>query len=393
MDDISLARTLGMIYDVAVAPDRWPALLDRLARDFDCHFGSMNMSSANRDECRAMAVGVDRAGHQDFVRRFNRTNPIALRVRPGLASELIEASNLIARSEMERLEMYQAFYRPNDMGHTARMTIWDGRAGTQAITIARSWTMAAFSDKERSLARTLIPHLQRAAGVARHIQHASLLNMAAQSTLDALPHPVFLLAGGGRPIYANRGAERLLREADGLMSGHEALTAASSSATQALEALIGAAARNPGKGGALRLPRPSGKPPLALVVIPIRRANDFLFFEDQPAAILCVSDPTDRETIDAAVLTELFGLTRAEAGLASALLAGHELPTIAASSGRSIYTLRNQLARVMAKTETSRQSELVGLLGKLPRISPGGLRPTSARQPGVPPGRSKIPVS
>jgi hypothetical protein len=106
MDDSSLARTLGMIYDEAVAPDRWPALLDRLALDFDCHFTSMNMSNANRDECRATAVGVDRAEHQDFVRRFNRTNPIALRVGRGLASELIEASNLITRSEMERLEMY-----------------------------------------------------------------------------------------------------------------------------------------------------------------------------------------------------------------------------------------------------------------------------------------------
>jgi hypothetical protein len=28
MDGVSLARTLGTIHDVAVAPDRWPALLD-----------------------------------------------------------------------------------------------------------------------------------------------------------------------------------------------------------------------------------------------------------------------------------------------------------------------------------------------------------------------------
>ena len=77
MDDVNLAGTLDMIYDVAVAPDRWPALLNRLTRDFGCHFGGMNLTSANRDEWRAMAVGVDRAGHQDFVRRFNRTNPIA----------------------------------------------------------------------------------------------------------------------------------------------------------------------------------------------------------------------------------------------------------------------------------------------------------------------------
>jgi DNA-binding CsgD family transcriptional regulator/PAS domain-containing protein len=370
MDDISLDLTLGMIYDAAVAPDRWPALLDRLARDFNCHFGGMNLSSANREKSRVLGVGVDRAEHQEFARRFNKTNPIALRVRPGLAGELIDANQLMARSEMERLEMYQAFFRPNDMGHTARMNLWSGRAGTQSITISRSWNRPAFNDKERSLARTLIPHLQRAARVARHIQHASLMTIAAQSTLDVLPHPVFLLAEDGRPIYTNRGAERLLRKADGLISVRGTLRGAVSSATRALEALIGAASRNPGKGGTARLARPSGEPPLVLVVIPIRNGNDSFFFADQPTSILCVSDPTERETIDPKVLTQLFGLTRAEASLASALLAGHELPAIATSSGRSIYTLRNLLARVMAKTETSRQSELVGLLGQLPRISP-----------------------
>ncbi len=67
------------------------------------------------------------------------------------------------------------------------------------------------------------------------------------------------------------------------------------------------------------------------------------------------------------MLTALFGLTRAEAELARQLLAGHELPAIAAASGRSVFTVRNLLARVMAKTETGRQSELIGLLGRLPR--------------------------
>ena len=372
MDNLAVAGTLGLIYDVALSPDRWPVLLDRLTRDFDCHFGAMNLSSANRDACRVMAVGVDRAEHQDFICRFNRTNPIALRVRSGLSGELIEASSLIARPDMERLEMYQAFYRPNDMGHTARMTIWAGRGGTQAITVSRSWARAPFGGKERSLARLLIPHLQRAAQMARHIQNANLLTKSAHATLDVLPHPVLLLARDGRLIYANSRAERLLGEADGLMSGRETLSAASSAATRTLTALIGAAARDPGEGGTARLPRPSGKPALAAIAIPIRGVEDFFFFTDRPAVILCVSDPADRETIDASVLTGLFGLTLAEARLASALLAGHELAAIAAGSGRSVHTMRNLLARVMAKTETRRQSELVGLLGQLPRISPNG---------------------
>ena len=366
MDDAALSQTLDLIYGTAVAPDRWSELLRCLASGFGCHFGGMNISSANRDEFHAVAVGVDRGEHQAFLRRFNRNLPIALRVRPGLAGELIEASTLITRAEMERTEMYQVFYRPNDMGHCARLSIWSGRSGTQAINICRSWRAAAFGEKERSLARTLIPHLQRSAQVARHLGNADLLTKAAYATLDALPHAVLLLDRGGRLVYANHGSERLLKAADGLLAGREGLLGATASATRSLDVLIGAATHDPSKGGTLRLPRPSGKPPLVLVAIPLRGVHDF-FFPEQPSVILCVADPTSKDMIAADVLIALFGLTRAEAELARQLLAGHELPAIAASSGRSIHTVRNLLARVMAKTGTGRQSELVGLLGRLPQ--------------------------
>jgi len=367
VDDAALSETLDLIYEVAVAPDRWLELLQRLASDFSCHFVGMNISSANRDEFRAMAVGVDRAEHQAFLRRFNRNLPLSLRVRPGLASELIDVGALITRAEWERTEMYQAFYRPNDMGHGARLTIWSGRSGTQAVNLSRPWRAAPFGEKERSLARTLLPHLQRAARVTRHLQNADLLTMATHATLDAMHQPVLLLDRTGRLVYANRGAERVLRMADGLLAGRERLSAGSPAATRALDALVSAAARGPGKGGTLRLPRPSGKASLVLVAIPIRSLHDF-FVTGQPAVVLCVSDPASRGTTDAAVLTTLFGLTRAEAELARQLLAGHELPAIAAASGRSVHTERNLLARVMAKTETRRQSDLVGLLGQLPRV-------------------------
>ena len=366
MDDPAHSETLGLVYESAVSPDRWPELLQRLAHGFDCHFCGMNISSANREEFRAIAVGVDRAEHQAFLHRFNRTNPVTLRLPSGVTGELIEACSVMSRAELERSEMYQAFYRPNDMGHTARMTIWSGRAGTQSIALSRPWRAAPFGARERSLARSLIPHLHRATRVARHLGNADLLTKAAHATLDALPHPVLLLDRTGRPVYVNRETDRLLRAADGLLAGRERLSGASAAATRALEALIGAAARGSGNGGTLRLPRPSGKAPLVVVAIPIRGLHDF-FFADQPTVLLFVADPTEKRTVDAAMLTALFGLTRAEAELARQLLAGHELQAIAAATGRSIFTVRNLLARVMAKTETGRQSDLMGLLGRLPK--------------------------
>ena len=119
----------------------------------------------------------------------------------------------------------------------------------------------------------------------------------------------------------------------------------------------------------MRLPRASGKPALALLAIPMRGLDDFML-AGRPAILVCVSDPAQQREARPAMLMTLFGLTRAEAALATRLLAGEELSTIAAATGRSIATVRNLLARLMAKTETRRQTDLVRMLDRLPHPPP-----------------------
>jgi DNA-binding CsgD family transcriptional regulator len=93
----------------------------------------------------------------------------------------------------------------------------------------------------------------------------------------------------------------------------------------------------------------------------------------QPAILLQMTDPLARATPEPALLMEAFGLTTAEAGLTTDLMRGLSVAEVAASSGRSIATVRTHLASVLAKTGTARQSELVRLLSRLassPRAEP-----------------------
>ncbi len=65
------------------------------------------------------------------------------------------------------------------------------------------------------------------------------------------------------------------------------------------------------------------------------------------------------------VLAALFGVTAAECDLALALLRGISLRDHAVMRGVSHNTVKTQLARVLEKTGTHRQSQLVGLLRAL----------------------------
>jgi len=61
-------------------------------------------------------------------------------------------------------------------------------------------------------------------------------------------------------------------------------------------------------------------------------------------------------------LRQLYGLTPAESKIAVELLSGTEPKRIAERHSLSIHTVRVHIARILAKTETSRQADLVRLL-------------------------------
>ena len=83
---------------------------------------------------------------------------------------------------------------------------------------------------------------------------------------------------------------------------------------------------------------------------------------------LFVSDPDTALLIQPETLEGLYGLTVAEAKLVIALVSGQTLDAIAAATGTSPNTLKNQLKAVFRKTNTSRQAELMKLVLSGPAI-------------------------
>ena len=81
--------------------------------------------------------------------------------------------------------------------------------------------------------------------------------------------------------------------------------------------------------------------------------------------LLLVRDPARVPPIAGARLVELFGLTGAEARVATALLGADSPREVAAQLGIGLATVRSHLHRLYDKTGTRRQAELVWLLATL----------------------------
>ncbi len=112
-------------------------------------------------------------------------------------------------------------------------------------------------------------------------------------------------------------------------------------------------------GAALHLPRPSGRAKVPLLVTPLVAAPSpaYAFL---PKMLVRVLDPAIAAL--SPLTRPLFRLTEREWELAALLVAGHSLESAASAMRISRNTARVHLQSVFAKTQTSRQMDLVRVL-------------------------------
>lgn len=97
-------------------------------------------------------------------------------------------------------------------------------------------------------------------------------------------------------------------------------------------------------------------------VMPFSRKSDVWLAGPEVRAIVFISDP-DASAKDAVnEVMEAYSLTSSEKRLLHELMAGRSLQEAADSLNIKRATSRNALARIMAKTDTRRQSELLQLM-------------------------------
>jgi DNA-binding CsgD family transcriptional regulator len=316
--------------------------------------------------------------HHAFLRTWHKRNVFGARRPAREAGAIVLGRTTLPKSALLRTAMYRRYLAPRGIEEIVRLDIFSDAGRSWSISLGRPWASGPFTSDELAFARALMPHLQRVAALHAHVENTTAIARTVIEALDGAQAPLLLLDANGRVVHASGAADRLLHEADGLSAGRDGLRAATPAPSARLGALLARAtgsSRAPGVSGALRLRRPSGKPDLLVVAIPARSRS---FGPDigRASIVLQITDPLARAMPDPAILADAFDLTPSEATLAADLLCGLSVGEAAAKRRRSVATMRTHLASVLAKTGTTRQSDLVRLLSRLPRTT----RPLADRE-------------
>ena len=180
---------------------------------------------------------------------------------------------------------------------------------------------------------------------------------SAAEVLNSLQIGVIFADAESRVLAANGAAQELSSLKDGIEINEERLRTARPGETRALQGLI-AADRSP---AFLTLSRPSGKRPLCVMVRPLSQDLESAVSK-QPAAVVFVNDPDRHLAVEPTALQKLYGLTPAEALVASLVGVGQPVASAARQLGVQTNTVRVQLKQIYAKTGVHHQSALVGLI-------------------------------
>lgn len=358
------------IYDAPLAQQPWVELTATLRK----------MTGSNGMTIKIIPVGhPDRAiifADADFafegaVDRYQRIYQYKDPVRYDrmAAGQLCRFEDLIDRQDLIRSEFYSAHCEPLNIAYAFFAYVGRLEGVDVWLNGSRSQSEGQFLAEESDAVRQLLPHLQRAFQTYCRMEKIQATSSVYANTTAALGVGIVLLSHDGHVVDANMEANEILTRI-GVASGDQGRLLFPRAAQRVYEAALRAAVndamqtaqafavddRHGRKVDCLikRVDRPWHG---SLATIPA-----FALHLDQNAHILQPS------AIDC--VAQLLGLTQSEARLAVMLSNGQPLTEIAAQLEITTTSARTYCKRVMAKTGTSRQAELVRLVsGGLARLA------------------------
>jgi DNA-binding CsgD family transcriptional regulator len=377
--DERVHRIIMSAYDAAFQRIPWITVASSIAEQLGAYGTTLVLHRTDRNEVLTSAM----AGYRDlpfdsilreYAAHYHARNPQALfeRARPNAliyldgTDSIYNAENYpdFCRWESDRIGIqYHAtgYCRPS-------------KDLTYALALSGSAGTGPFSSESLDLFRVFMEHLRRAVDVAHRLGTLETQKAQLESILDGLlevnPRAIATLDWKGQPVFVNSAMLALARERDGIVLDAIKLRMLNAVDNVRFQHLCASALRlttgEVALGGSMAVTRPSGKRGYVLTVAPLPPETQTPTAQGG-AILVTVVDPENRRELPIERLTQVFGLTPAEARVAAALSQGDRLEEIAASGGVSIGTVRSQLKAIFSKTGATTQAVLVGLVAQVLR--------------------------
>jgi DNA-binding CsgD family transcriptional regulator len=362
-------RLALLAYEAGSEPALWPKFLESYARLISADISLIQVHHFDEHRSNILATfGLKTVFQDSYNRYYSRINVW----REGGKShykenEVFLDPEMYPRRLLQKTEFYNDCLIPFGGIHSMAGVVTRTKDTALALTGLRDVHREGWEVSDKQLVKFLLPHVRRACS----IQQKLWILKAGEMVLDGLPSGMVLFNDSGRAIYANRAAEAIFRENDGLLLKGGVLVSRSAAQTYQIERSVRSAAT---AGVAhlgpevLLVERTSLRRPYQIVLLPIRRRFPQFNGIGAPVVLGMITDPERQVLAPTELIQKVYGLTPKEAELAEKLSNGMGPEEAADQLGMQYETARTHLKHIYGKMGISRQSELAALLGRFPRV-------------------------
>lgn len=360
---------IASIYKASTTPRLWPDALDQIARCTD-DIGAVLIWARDDGSFGSIASTSLQGAQIEYEREWWREDIRSQRAVERsfwLSGDVVTDEDGITPAEMETHPFYTQFLAKFGLRWVAAVGVSPDPRLHAGLTVQRGVGRAPFVKEEKELVTRLARHVEQALRIGVQLIEAKNTSDTLGQTLRRMGVATFTLDDIDRVIFHNGLADKLLTGPLSLRDGRLRVRTAAGAHVSLDRAFARQRSLSSTRSDTapLLLRETNGRHLIAFR-IPIYTSNDISEdFLRNAHKLLLVVERKEGEPTDIYTLRELFGLTGAEAKLASCIGQGVSPKAAAKQLHITEATARTVLKRIYSKMDVNRQSELAALLGQI----------------------------
>ncbi|WP_353476738.1 LuxR C-terminal-related transcriptional regulator (plasmid) [Salipiger sp. H15] len=361
-----LNSLIGELYDAALDSTRWEIALTAVAAYRDAiSAGIVVFDTRTRTLRNQIMSDGDSRSSRDFLDTYGALMPPEFyNASLMTVDKAICSIDAIDRRVFESSRFFREWVEPNGLVDSSACCLMKdvNRFAMAAFFLAREAT-----DRDRELSELFGVHIRRAATISDLLNYRLVELMDFENTLNTLSAPMMLVDEAGTIHFANHAAEAILRHGGLLRSAKGRISAGSTALTKALHAKICEVIRSTVPTAAVGIGVPGEHGPRSGAVLHILPVERHLSgsLPIGPRAVVFVGTQSARPMIGPNILSAVFGLKPTESEVMLHLAQGSSIEEVAEVRDCAVSTVRTHLLKVLSKTGSRRQSDLVRIVHQL----------------------------
>jgi DNA-binding CsgD family transcriptional regulator len=363
-----VSTLIGDIYDTALDPALWVPVLGKV-RQFVGGWAialSWKDAVAKRGGCYFTEGEQDPSYRQVYFDKYIKLDPFTMTQFVVDVEEPKSFLDVLPYPELIQTRIYKEWAQPQGVVDALMCLIDRSVTSVGFMVVFRSERDGFVDDATRQRARLIIPHLRRATLIGKVIDLQKAEAASFADTLDGIDAGMFLVDAAARLVHANAAGHAMLSEMDVLRAAGGRLVLNDTQADQALadafamagdgDAAIGV------KGVAVPIVALDGERYVAHVLPLMSGARRQAGKSYRATAALFVHKAALETPSPPQAIAAAYKLTAMELRVLLAVVEVGGVPEIAEALGVAESTVKTHLGRVFAKTNSSRQADLVKLV-------------------------------